>query len=62
MEIQHADETLRATTSSKLQAIVDQIRYLQEQALQTLEKTARDARLHKAQCNFVKKPGTTYHL
>lgn len=60
--IQDADVTLRAATGSKLQVIVDQIRLLQMQARIVLEETKRDADLHRAACNFQKRPGSIYHL
>lgn len=61
-EIQHADATLRASASGKLQTIVDQMRALQEEAKKVLAATARDAKLHQAACNFKKHPGRVYHL
>jgi hypothetical protein len=61
-QVQTADQFVRATTGGKLQVIVDQIRFLQEQARCILEDGRRDAQLHHAACNFQKVPGHTYHL
>lgn len=61
-QVQTADQFVRATTGGKLQVIVDQIRFLQEQARSILEDGRRDAQLHHAACNFQKVPGHTYHL
>ena len=60
--MQTADQFVRATTGGKLQVIVDQIRFLQEQARRILEDGRRDSQLHHAACNFQKVPGHTYHL
>lgn len=60
--IQQADESVKATASSKLTMIVDQIRYLQEQARQVLKEAQRDNMVHHAACNMVKKPGTMYYM
>jgi hypothetical protein len=61
-EIQKADAMLGAVAGNKLQLIADQIRALQEQARAILEATHRDATLHRARCNFQKRPGKVYHL
>ncbi|XP_003385304.1 PREDICTED: uncharacterized protein C1orf50 homolog [Amphimedon queenslandica] len=61
-QVQQADEFVQATTTGKLQVVVDQIRYLQEQAHKILLSAKRDAQLHHAACNFVKVPGKIYHL
>lgn len=60
--VQRADEYTRANVSNKLTVIVDQIKYLQEQARKILEKANTDAALHQAACNMVKKPGNIYYL
>ncbi|WAR01977.1 CA050-like protein, partial [Mya arenaria] len=57
-----ADEFTKATCGSKLMVIADQIRYLQEQAKKVLEEAKRDAMMHHAACNLVKKPGQIYYL
>lgn len=61
-EISQADVTLAAHASGKLRLIAQQIKALQEEARQVLEKTQRDQLLHRAQCNFKRQPGKTYHL
>lgn len=61
-QIQKADETLATMTGGKLAVIAEQIARLQEQARVLLERARRDAELHRARCNFEKKPGGVYHL
>lgn len=61
-EIQKADAILAAVTAGKLQQIAEQIRALQAQAQAVLEAARRDAELHRARCNFQKRPGKIYHL
>jgi len=60
--VQKADEFTKANCGSKLTIIADQIRYLQEQARKVLEDAKRNASLHHAACNLVKRPGTMYYL
>lgn len=57
-----ADTFVHANVSNKLQVIAEQVRFLQEQARRVLEEAKSNADLHHVPCNFVKKPGTTYHL
>lgn len=61
-QVQKGDEFIKANACNKLTVIADQIRYLQEQARKVLEEAKRDADLHHAACNIVKKPGNTYYL
>ncbi|HKJ65337.1 MAG TPA: DUF2452 domain-containing protein [Desulfopila sp.] len=61
-EIAKADDLLSMQTGGKLKLLADQIRRLQEEAHTLLEKTRRDQQLHRAECNFRKKPGQIYHL
>jgi hypothetical protein len=61
-QIQKADQTLATMTGGKLAVIAEQIARLQEQARMLLERARRDAELHRARCNFEKKPGSVYHL
>ncbi|CAB1456118.1 unnamed protein product [Pleuronectes platessa] len=61
-QVQRGDDFIKANASNKLTVIADQIRYLQEQARKVLEEAKRDADLHHAACNIVKKPGTMYYL
>ncbi|KAF7693105.1 uncharacterized protein C1orf50 homolog [Silurus meridionalis] len=60
--VQKGDEFIRANACNRLTVIADQIRYLQEQARKVLEDAKRDADLHHAACNVVKKPGNMYYL
>ncbi|XP_072239028.1 uncharacterized protein C1orf50 homolog [Leuresthes tenuis] len=61
-QVQKGDDFVKANACNKLTVIADQIRYLQEQARKALEEAKRDADLHHAACNIVKKPGTMYYL
>ena len=61
-EIQLADAAVRNVTSSKLRVIAENIRRLQDQAREVLERAQHDAELHRAECCFHKRPGHTYHL
>lgn len=61
-EIQRADELTSAIVGGKLGLIAEQIRVLQAQARQVLDDAKRDVDLHRAECNFKKRPGATYHL
>jgi hypothetical protein len=61
-EISQADTTLATHASGKLRLIANQIKALQDEARQLLEQTQRDQLLHRAQCNFKRQPGKTYHL
>lgn len=60
-EIQNANVAFHSQ-SGKLGLIVDQIRFLQSQAMQILRDTKTDQFLHKAACNFKKIPGKLYYL
>ncbi|XP_049631020.1 uncharacterized protein C1orf50 homolog isoform X2 [Suncus etruscus] len=61
-QVQKADEFIRANATNKLTVIAEQIQHLQEQARRVLEDARRDADLHHAACNMVKKPGNIYYL
>ncbi|XP_018408121.1 PREDICTED: uncharacterized protein C1orf50 homolog [Nanorana parkeri] len=61
-QVQKADDFIRANACNKLTVIAEQIRVLQEQARRVLEDAKRDAELHHAACNVVKKPGNIYYL
>jgi hypothetical protein len=61
-QIAEADNMLANVTHGKLRQIAEQINSLQQQAAELLQATARDQQLHRAQCNFQRKPGTIYHL
>ncbi|MBK1736028.1 hypothetical protein CKO15_12220 [Halorhodospira abdelmalekii] len=61
-EIQEADQAVGNRTSAKLSVIAEQIRALQEQAREVLAESQRDMDLHRARCNFKRRPGHIYHL
>lgn len=61
-QVASADDMLSVTATAQLKGIARQIKALQEQARQVLEKTQRDQQLHHAQCGFKRIPGKTYHL
>lgn len=61
-EIERAEELLTTAAQARLEVIVDQIRHLQDQAREVLERTSRDQDLHRAACAFRKVPGHVYHL
>lgn len=61
-EIARADQTISMVATGKLDIIRRQILALQEQARGILDEAARAARLHRARCNFPKRPGHVYHL
>ncbi|KAM4613854.1 uncharacterized protein C1orf50 homolog [Polymixia lowei] len=61
-QVQRGDDFIKANACNRLTVIADQIRYLQEQARKVLEDAKKDADLHHAACNIVKKPGNMYYL
>ncbi|CAL8336381.1 unnamed protein product [Lota lota] len=61
-QVQKGDDFIKANACNRLTVIADQIRYLQEQARKVLEDAKKDADLHHAACNIVKKPGNLYYL
>ncbi len=61
-EIQQADQMLGTVTGGKLQLLARQIRALQEQARELLDRAQRDAELHRAVCHFKRRPGHVYHF
>lgn len=61
-EIQAADAILSVKMTAELSVIAEQIRALQERAKAALEAAEESARLHRATCNFKKRPGHVYHL
>lgn len=61
-EIQQADATLGSVTVAKLRVIAEQIRALQAQAAAVLDDARHASDLHRATCNFKKRPGQVYHL
>ncbi|MDH5491017.1 MAG: DUF2452 domain-containing protein [Myxococcales bacterium] len=61
-EIQSADEAIATATAGKLEMIARQIRALQHEARAVLDKAQQDHDLHRARCNFQRRPGRIYHL
>ncbi|XP_061794152.2 uncharacterized protein C1orf50 homolog [Nerophis lumbriciformis] len=61
-QVQKGDDFIKANACNKLSVIAEHIRYLQEQARKVLEEAKRDAELHHAACNIVKKAGNMYYL
>jgi hypothetical protein len=57
-----AESAVVAASTSKLSVIFDQIEYLKAQAQRILDDAYFSLKLHKAKCNFSKKPGQTYYL
>lgn len=60
--LKNSETHVKNTAFNKLDVIAEQIKFLQKQAHQILENASTDAQLHSAPCNFVKVPGTIYHL
>lgn len=61
-QIDEADRMLTCVTEAKLKQIAEQIRGLRRQAATILQTTLRDQQLHRARCNFQRRPGGVYHL
>ncbi len=61
-EIATADRAIGSVVGGKLEVIAKQMRALQEEARALLEAARRDLDLHRAECSFVKRPGSIYHL
>ncbi|THB79274.1 MAG: DUF2452 domain-containing protein [Desulfobulbaceae bacterium] len=61
-EVALADDILTAQATGKLKLLAEQIRTLQEKARTILADTKRNQELHRAQCNFKKIVGKSYHL
>ncbi|XP_055683136.1 uncharacterized protein C1orf50 [Lutzomyia longipalpis] len=61
-EIANADQALKNRASGKLSVILEQIRFLQQQAAKIIKETEESKELNEVACNFQKIPGKTYHL
>lgn len=61
-EIARADESIATATNARLEVIAEQIRALQDKARAILDDARESVELHRARCNFVRRPGSTYHL
>ncbi|XP_012264022.2 uncharacterized protein C1orf50 homolog isoform X1 [Athalia rosae] len=62
MEIQKADDFVKANACNKLQIIAEQMKFLQKQAENVLQEAKQNTYLHHAACNFRKQPGHVYHI
>jgi hypothetical protein len=60
--IESASATVAMRTNAQLEVIVEQIRALQEQAKEIVERAGRDIDLIHAECRFRRVPGRIYHL
>ncbi|CAF0792290.1 unnamed protein product [Brachionus calyciflorus] len=60
-QIQNADKSVQSNVTNKLNIIIEQIQFLQEQARGILEKAKLEKELHQAACNILKRPGTVYY-
>lgn len=61
-EIEEASRMLSAVARGKLELIARQMRLLQQEALEIIQKAEDDYSLHRAECRFRRVPGKTYHL
>lgn len=61
-EIARADQAIASVTNARLEVIAEQIRALQDKARVILDEARESAELHRARCNFVRRPGSVYHL
>nr|ACO10901.1 C1orf50 homolog [Caligus rogercresseyi] len=61
-EIQKADDFTIATAGSKLSVIVEQMKFLQQQARKVLEESNRNKEPNHIACNFKKVPGKIYYV
>jgi len=61
-EIQRADDMLGVAVGHELMLIAEQMRALRAKAQEVLERARRDAELHRARCEFQRRPGHIYHL
>ncbi|VDD77399.1 unnamed protein product [Mesocestoides corti] len=59
---QTAANFVNASANTKLREIVAQMLALKDRAVEVLEEAKRDAELHQAACNMVKKPGGIYYF
>lgn len=61
-EIELAEESVKLHVHGKLEVIAKQIRALKEEAELILQQAEKDIELHKAKCQFEKKPGQMIYL
>ncbi|HOJ63898.1 MAG TPA: DUF2452 domain-containing protein [Spirochaetota bacterium] len=61
-EIEKASEILTLKVNSKLEVILKQIKFLQEEAKKIINEAYQDIELHKVRCSFEKKPEEIIYL
>ncbi len=61
-QIAEADNVIGTVVNAKLEVIAEQIRHLQQQAREVLQRAMDDAQMHRAECRFRKRVGETYFL
>ena len=61
-EINEADDLLTVQATAKLRLLAEQMEQLRARARQILAETREHQQLHRAQCNFSKRVGNSYHL
>lgn len=61
-QIDTADNFIHTKTNAKLNLIAEQIKALQDTAREVLQQAQQDQLLHRAECQFQRKPGHIYHL
>jgi hypothetical protein len=57
-----AEKFLSLVEKAKLTVIVDQIKNLQKEARKIIMESQKNFDLHRASCQFIKRPGHTYYL
>lgn len=61
-ELEQADRMVSGRANAQLELIAQQMRLLQAQAREVLQRAQSDMQLHQAHCSFRRIPGKTYHL
>ncbi|VDO09116.1 unnamed protein product [Rodentolepis nana] len=59
---QNAVDFVNSNSCTKLREIVSQMLSLKDRAVEVLEEATRDAQLHQAMCNMVKRPGCIFYF
>lgn len=60
--LKKASFLLGTVANAKLELLVSQIKFFQEQAKEVIKSAEKSYLLHSVDCKFVKRPGQTYHL
>ncbi|CAH8561948.1 unnamed protein product [Dicrocoelium dendriticum] len=61
-QIQSCEQFVNSNACARLHLIIDQMQHLKRQAETILHDLKRDMEIHRLPCNFIKKPGTVYHV